>query len=480
MANNSIKAAFERMWQHVMLIANGKAPTENGQYTVTTAGDGSAYTATVPGVTALTAGASFIMIPHVVSATTTPTLNVNGLGAKNIKRRLSNLSTSLQNGYSNTWLAKGKPFRVTYDGTAWIVEGHEKPAAADMYGLNASITELNYCDGVTSPIQEQLDELSNAIVDTPFDSSNTLTWAGSAEGLEVIDTNYYKMSDIVPTYEQLQNISKIFVSTTGAWGEPLSNLEIVDNGGYYSISGYDTQNYKFSDYVRVYYEGDATGIYFYYYRPNADSGLAYCVDSVTFNDYVFTTLKEDALPATGVEAGSYGGYKAKNGDTGTYNIPSITVDKSGRITEVTNQQINTVSTDRPMDPGLVTYNMLMRIKTHAQTCTGVSTTAHLSYVNLEDVKEVISNGLTILPQIINVLVRVKYDSKGSVMWVLPDKYTTTCYRGGTGMLTTQVTVYPPEEYFNSYNQDADGKYTYDVQVIYGTGTRDTDGSVNLM
>ena len=134
----------------------GAAPIANGQYAITTAGDGSAYTATVPSITTLTAGASFIMIPHVVSATTTPTLNVNGLGAKNIKRRLSNLSTSLQNGYSNTWLAVGKPFRVTYDGTAWIVEGHEKPAAADMYGLSASITELNYCEGVTSNIQTQL------------------------------------------------------------------------------------------------------------------------------------------------------------------------------------------------------------------------------------------------------------------------------------------------------------------------------------
>ncbi|MBP3341777.1 MAG: hypothetical protein J6K99_04525, partial [Peptococcaceae bacterium] len=135
----------------------GAAPSANGQYAVTTGGTGSAYTATVPGIAALTAGVSFIMIPNVVSESTSPTLNVNGLGAKSLKRRLSNLATSLQNGYNNTWLAAGKPFRVTYDGTAWIVEGHEKPAAADMYGLSASITELNYCEGVTSAIQAQLD-----------------------------------------------------------------------------------------------------------------------------------------------------------------------------------------------------------------------------------------------------------------------------------------------------------------------------------
>lgn len=114
--------------------AGGAAKVSESNIGITTAGTGSAYTATVPGITALTSGVSFIMVPHVVSASTTPTLNVNGLGAKNIKRRLSSISTSVQSGYSNTWLAKGAPFRVTYDGTQWIVEGLTKPATADLYG----------------------------------------------------------------------------------------------------------------------------------------------------------------------------------------------------------------------------------------------------------------------------------------------------------------------------------------------------------
>lgn len=76
---------------------------------VTTEGDGAAYTATVPGITALTAGASFIMIPHTVSTSTTPTLNVNSLGAKNIKRGLSSLSSSNSVGYSSSWLVAGYP-----------------------------------------------------------------------------------------------------------------------------------------------------------------------------------------------------------------------------------------------------------------------------------------------------------------------------------------------------------------------------------
>lgn len=114
--------------------AGGAAKVSESNIGITTAGTGFAYTAIVPGITALASGVSFIMVPHVVSSSTTPTLNVNSLGAKNIKRRLSSISTSVQSGYSNTWLAKGTPFRVTYDGTQWIVEGLTKPATADLYG----------------------------------------------------------------------------------------------------------------------------------------------------------------------------------------------------------------------------------------------------------------------------------------------------------------------------------------------------------
>lgn len=105
------------------------------QYAIAaTSEDGVSYVATVPSITALTSGVSFIMLPSRVSASTTPTINVNGLGAKNIRRRLSNLSTAVQGGYSANWLDANRPFRLMYDGTQWIVEGMEKPAAADLYG----------------------------------------------------------------------------------------------------------------------------------------------------------------------------------------------------------------------------------------------------------------------------------------------------------------------------------------------------------
>lgn len=146
---------------------------------VTTAGTGAEYTATVAGVTKLNVGLSFNMVPHVVSTTTTPTLNVNGLGAKVIRRRLSGSTTATTIGGSEGWLAVNKPVYMTFDGTYWIAD-IVQPNVADLYGIlavakggtgastkeqalinlgiNATLEELNMLDGVTKNVQEQLDE----------------------------------------------------------------------------------------------------------------------------------------------------------------------------------------------------------------------------------------------------------------------------------------------------------------------------------
>lgn len=94
---------------------NNKAAIDAGVYTaVASSSDGVAYTATVPGIESLSSGASFIMIPDKTSASKEPTIDVNGLGAKKIRRRLSAITTSLQSGYSNTWISINKPFQIRY------------------------------------------------------------------------------------------------------------------------------------------------------------------------------------------------------------------------------------------------------------------------------------------------------------------------------------------------------------------------------
>lgn len=124
---------------------NNVAPDENGNVAievggddgaVTTAGDGAVYTATVDGITALTAGVSFTMIPHVTSTSQLPTLDVNGLGAKKIRRRVSNSTVTTVISTSENWLFANKPIRMLYDGSSWIAD-MDRPNATDIYGAVA-------------------------------------------------------------------------------------------------------------------------------------------------------------------------------------------------------------------------------------------------------------------------------------------------------------------------------------------------------
>lgn len=117
--------------------SNGTAVWGNesggGEKIVTTTGTGESYIASVDGITALTSGISFVMIPHVTSAKTMPTLNVNGLGAKNIRMRISNSTTSTTPLSSENMLVANKPIRVMYDGTQWIID-IVRPNVTNLYG----------------------------------------------------------------------------------------------------------------------------------------------------------------------------------------------------------------------------------------------------------------------------------------------------------------------------------------------------------
>lgn len=101
---------------------------------VTTAGTGSAYTVTIPGITALTSGLSILVNPHTTSTKTIPTINVNGLGAKNIRRRLSSGTGNTYVGSTVDIIYGGRPIHLTYDGTQWIADDHPKPNASDIQG----------------------------------------------------------------------------------------------------------------------------------------------------------------------------------------------------------------------------------------------------------------------------------------------------------------------------------------------------------
>ena len=165
-----------------LMSAEDKIQLDNGgNPIVTTSGDGAAYTATIDGITALTTGMKITIIPHVVSTTTTPTLNVNGLGAKTIRMPVTYNTGATSGGAIAAWLTKSRPVTLQYNGTYWLTV--DLPRASALYlngvvpvanggtgattaedaltnlGVTATATELNYMDGVTRNVQEQLNEM---------------------------------------------------------------------------------------------------------------------------------------------------------------------------------------------------------------------------------------------------------------------------------------------------------------------------------
>lgn len=123
-----------------------------------TSTDGVAYTATVPSITELTVGASFIMIPDTKNTSTTITLNVNDLGAKNIRRRQNNI-TSSPVALTNGGLEANQPVRVIYDGTYWIVEGQLSINGSDISG-NVPMAEKAVLDPTGAPLMGYVKDIA--------------------------------------------------------------------------------------------------------------------------------------------------------------------------------------------------------------------------------------------------------------------------------------------------------------------------------
>lgn len=139
--------------------------------------DGITYTATVDGINALSAGQLVVFLSSKVSASTAPTLDVNGLGAKTIKRRLSGMSSTTASGLVNNWLFANKPQLLMYDGTYWIAINQDKPMADDLYGSvsGEKVSYDNTTSGMTATtMQAAIDELYSMIgsIASALDSIN--------------------------------------------------------------------------------------------------------------------------------------------------------------------------------------------------------------------------------------------------------------------------------------------------------------------
>lgn len=139
--------------------------------------DGVAYTVTVPGVTSLYAGLKITVKLNKTSASTAPTLNVNGLGAKGIRQPLTTNSFATTTGAVATWLNKACPITLTYTGSQWKTD-FVRSSAAYMYGTvpiesggtngttaaeartNLGVPSVEYVDEKIAQLQAQIDALS--------------------------------------------------------------------------------------------------------------------------------------------------------------------------------------------------------------------------------------------------------------------------------------------------------------------------------
>nr|DAP38620.1 MAG TPA: H-type lectin domain [Caudoviricetes sp.] len=101
--------------------------------------DGVAYTATVPSVTELSNGLTIVIVPNKTSTATQATLNVNSLGAKEIRIPLSFNTAAMSTPKLSTFFTEGRPITVQFDagyvsGGTWKTIDKQKTSAQDLYG----------------------------------------------------------------------------------------------------------------------------------------------------------------------------------------------------------------------------------------------------------------------------------------------------------------------------------------------------------
>ena len=147
-----------------------------------TSSDGATYTATADGVTELTKGLTIVITPNTTSTTTLPKLNLNGLGAKNIKQGLS-VNTSLTVQAQNAdWLIANKPVLLMYDGLQWKTVA-VRSSGDDMYG---TVTVAHGGTGANTAAEALANLLPTGGTEgqiLTLDADGAATWGNAASGL---------------------------------------------------------------------------------------------------------------------------------------------------------------------------------------------------------------------------------------------------------------------------------------------------------
>lgn len=206
--------------------------------------DGISYTATVEDLEELYNGFAITIIPNITSATTAPTLNVNGLGAKPIRLSLSQSNSLTCQAASENYYAEKRPIQLMFDSNwlstgMWRVTNKQRPSAVDLYGTTPvtsggtgldEITKGNFIVGNGEEAMQEMtpEEVSDHICALKF----VKLWENASP-----NSSFYEQGISVPSLSNyfvfaiVTNNGTFLLSTTTT-GEQMimyTSLDIDDN-----------------------------------------------------------------------------------------------------------------------------------------------------------------------------------------------------------------------------------------------------------
>lgn len=139
-----LSATSENPVQNKAVTAGLNTKVDNNLFGVDAAwGVGDAYTASIPGFNRLYPGLKISIIPDATSETSTPTLNINGLGAVPMYWQMTGNTAEYSSPHDADWLRVGVPVELTYEA---MDEAHPE----GMWRVNKTIVRALDIDGVVS------------------------------------------------------------------------------------------------------------------------------------------------------------------------------------------------------------------------------------------------------------------------------------------------------------------------------------------
>ena len=319
--------------------------------------------------------------------------------------------------------------------------------------------------GELSVLSEEIEELKESgtgggtsnleteVVDVPL----YIEWDGTNySSLEEVANWYYKVSDIVPTQEQV---------IKGGWYTYVGNTG--ESHGWYVSTTDDYISLGSVAGPRIYKEGNSVGaspgIYFYFSSPT------YRTTSLELTGYKVSEvvkLNEKHLPEVDVVSRQYGGFSGS-----TYNVPNIKVDSTGRVIEASESVITEASTK---NTGLMPYGMY----TYVSQGNHVTSKKNLFAVNSEwscsigsfksltmSLSEASGSVNRYIPVIHAVYAYLYTDTSKTTKRLVPAPYKVEL----SSASVCSVKVSCPEEYreFNLVNGDTTGASSYiEAIVVY--------------